>query len=167
MHQAEPRRRRTMILLAGLLGFGLTVATAAIHPDAIRQAAPEILKLTVRKVQTEAVTATSSKPGKIEIVAQVAEVKKSLTKLRPGEVIIIRYERDQEAEARALARYEVTMRGGMVGAQFFHAPDIPTEGDMLMAYLEPEDDVEKRQAKIYHPGAHQYSFVILKSKAAS
>ena len=156
-----------MILLAGLLGFGLTTVQAAIHPDAIRQAAPEILKLRVEKVQTAKDESVDDGPGKIVIVAHVVEVTKSLTKLRPGDKIMISYERLLKDEARALARYQEKMSDGMVGAQFFHQPDIPTEGDMLMAYLEPEDDVEKRQAKIYHPGAHQYSFVILKSKAAS
>lgn len=55
---------------------------------------------------------------------------------------------------------------GMVGAQFFHQPDIPVKGDRLMAYLKPDDNEEKRKARIYHPDAHQYSFEILKSRDA-
>ena len=167
MQQAESRRVRLAVLLLGLLGFGLTTVQAAIHPDAIRQAAPEILKLTVDKVQIAKDESVDDGPGKIVIIAQVMEVQKSLTKLRPGDVITIRYERYLKAEARALKSYEARMSGGMVGAQFFHEPDIPADGDLLMAYLEPDDDEAKRRAKIYHPRAHQYSFVILKSKTAN
>lgn len=157
---------RMVKLLIGLLGIGLTVATAAIHPDALRKAAPEILKLTVDKVHITKDESVDDEPGRIVIVAYVMVVTKSLTKLRPGDKIMISYERFLKAEARALKSYEARMSGGMVGAQFFHQPDIPAEGDLLMAYLEPDDDEEKRRARIYHPDAHQYSFVILTSKAA-
>ena len=154
-------------VICGLLTLGLAVATAAINPDAIRQAAPEILKLRVDEVRITKVESVDDGPGKIVIVASVMGVTKSQTKLRLGDKITISYERYLKAEARAYEAYEKEMSGGMEGAQFFHEPDIPVKGDYLIAYLSPDDDEQKRQAKIYHPGAHQYSFVILKSKAAS
>ncbi len=153
-------------VIIGLLGLGLIAAQAAIHPDALRKAAPEILKLMVEKVHITKDESVDDEPGRIVIVAYVMVVTKSLTKLRPGDKIMISYERYLKDEARALKAYEERMSGGMVGAQFFHQPDILAEGDLMMAYLEPDDDEEKRRAKIYHPDARQYSFVILESKAA-
>ena len=151
--------------LITLLGFGLTGASAAIHPDALRKAAPEILKLYVDEVRIAKDETSDDGPGKITIVAYVMVVTKSLTKLRSGDKLMISYERLLKAEARALKSYEADMKG-MVGAQFFHQPDIPVKGDRLMAYLKPDDNEEKRKARIYHPDARQYSFEILKSRDA-
>ncbi len=150
--------------LLTLLGYGLTVAPAAIHPDALRKRAPEILKLLVDEVRITKDESVDDEPGKIVIVAYVWEVTNSQTKLRVGDKILISYERYRKAEAQALKEYEARMSGGMTGAQFFHEPDIPVAGDYMMAYLNPDEDEDKRRAKIYHPGAQQYSFVVQESK---
>jgi hypothetical protein len=160
---------RFAVLLAGLLGFGLTAMHAALqYPAQVsRNAASEGLKVTVRQVHTEKDESNSDGAGYVEIVAQVLEVRKTLTNLRPGKVIIIRYYWNLKAEARAREEYEARARAGEVGREFLHSPDIPVEGDLMMAYLNSDSGEETRQSKIYYPGASQYSFLILKTKAAN
>ncbi len=126
------------------------VADAFVNPENFKHG-PERLVIKVAETTTKKVSTAII----VNLRAEVVSVKRSATGLKPGDPILIRYQRNLPTIKRQMEKMVRQGESGWAGQQTLYQPQPPGTGDVVKAILRHFGDDNGR---VYRPAAYQYSF---------
>ncbi|MGB0749558.1 MAG: hypothetical protein ACPGO3_12510 [Magnetospiraceae bacterium] len=126
----------------------------AINPDLFREFSPEWLTVHIldQEITREGPVET------IRLTARVMSVERSAAGLKPGDEIVIAYQRDDRQLDKVRDWMADMERNHMVGEPPDHPPTPPDTGATVRAYLAAAPSAGER---IFKPDAHHHSFETL------
>jgi len=133
-----------------LIAIAPRAADAIVNPESFKRG-PEQIVIKVTNVTVKKLSMATI----VHLLAEVVSVKRSATGLKPGDAILIRYQRHPATTTRHMD--EMMQRGekGWAGQQPFYQPHPPQIGDVISAFLRR---LEGGHGRVYRPAAYQYSF---------
>jgi len=139
-----------LAIIICLIAMASRTADAVVNPENFKRG-PEQLVIIVTDTTVEKNSASTI----VRLRAKVVSVKRTATALKPGDTILIRYQRYPATIKRQMEQMVRQGENGWAGQQPLYQPQPPEIDAVVEAILH---HLGGNHGRVYQPAAYQYSF---------